>query len=211
MMTLIVLTLLAFISAVLTILASYQGRRLTLYLFKPLTILFIILIALESKHPTSVFYRYAIIIGLLFSLAGDLFLMLPDDRFIQGLVSFLLAHFCYIAAFTTESGRALSGLDLIPFLIYGGLMLRLLWPHLGKMKAPVIVYMLVILLMGWVAASRWLITGQEGSRLAFSGATLFIASDSLLAVDRFRGRFRSAQLFILGTYFTAQWLIALST
>ena len=90
-------------------------------------------------------------------------------------------------------------------------MLRVLWPHLGKMRVPVIVYMLAILLMGWVAASRWILTKQEGSLLAFIGAVLFIMSDSVLAVDRFKGRFRSAQLLILSTYFTAQWLIALST
>ncbi|HKC66522.1 MAG TPA: lysoplasmalogenase [Pyrinomonadaceae bacterium] len=206
-----ILTSLAFVSAALTILASYQNRRLTLYLFKPLTILFIILIALQPKYPTSNFYRYTIITALIFSLAGDVFLMLPQTRFIQGLVSFLVAHLFYIAAFTTESGHALSTLDLLPFLFYGLLMMRVLWPHLGRMRAPVSVYMLVILLMGWAAASRWLLTGQDGSRLAFLGAVLFILSDSFLAVDRFRRHFRSAQLLVLSTYFTAQWLIALST
>jgi uncharacterized membrane protein YhhN len=206
-----ILTALALISAILTILASYQNRQLTLYLFKPLTIVFIIIIALQPNYPASAFYRYAIIAGLCLSLVGDLFLMLPSDRFIQGLVSFLLAHICYIAAFLYESNRALSGLDLIPFLIYGALMLRILWPHLGKLKVPVIVYMLAILLMGWAAATRYILTGQPGNLFAFVGAILFIISDSALAVDKFRGHFRSAQLLILSTYFTAQWLIALST
>jgi uncharacterized membrane protein YhhN len=66
-------------------------------------------------------------------------------------------------------------------------------------------------LMGWTAAGRWIWTQQEGSLQAMLGALSFIASDSLLALDKFKGRFRSAQLFILATYFTAQWLIALST
>ena len=210
-MLIAILTALAFVSAVLTILASSQKRPLTLYLFKPLTIIFIIVIAVQPKHPVSTFYGYAILAGLVFSLVGDVFLMLPDEQFIAGLVSFLAAHICYITAFMYESGLARSGLDLIPFLLYGALMLRVLWPHLGKMRAPDIVYMIIILLMGWAAASRWLIVGQEGSRLAFIGAVLFIISDSALAIDRFNGRFRSAQLLILSTYFTAQWLIALST
>jgi uncharacterized membrane protein YhhN len=206
-----ILTVLAFVSATLTILATYQKRRLTHYLFKPLTIVFIILIALQGNHSTSLFYRYSIIAGLLFSLAGDIFLMLPQDRFIHGLVSFLAAHVLYIAAFTVESDRALSFWTLIPFLIYGCMMLRVLWPHLGKMRMPVVIYMLAILAMGWTAAGRRILTDQEGSLLAFLGALFFIVSDSVLAVDRFRGRFRSAQLLILTTYFTAQWLIALST
>lgn len=210
-MLVIILTVFAFFSAVLTIVAAYQKRHLTHYLFKPLTLVFIISLALLSKNPVSPFYRQLIIAGLICSLVGDIFLMLPRDRFIPGLLSFLVAHVIYIVAFTRESGRALSFWALIPFLIYGCLMLRLLWPHLGKMRLPVLMYMLVILAMGWAAAGRRLLTEQEGSLLAFLGALLFIASDSLLAVDKFRGRFRNAHLLILSTYFTAQWLIALST
>jgi uncharacterized membrane protein YhhN len=206
-----ILSILTFVSAILTILAAYQKRQLILYLFKPLAILFVILIALQPKHSTSDFYRYAIIVGLLFSLAGDIILMLPSDRFVPGLVSFLFAHVFYIVAFIYENGRDLSFWHFIPFLLYGCLMLRVLWPHLGRMRLPVVVYMLAILIMGWTAASRHLLTEREGSLLALIGAILFIASDSFLALDRFKGHFRSAQLLILSTYFTAQWLIALST
>ena len=202
---------LAAISAFLAIRAEYFGPRIKVYLFKPLTVLFIILIALQEKNAVSQAYRVAIIAGLLFSLAGDIFLMLPRDRFLQGLVSFLIAHICYIAAFITEGNRAFSILSLLPFLVYGGLMMHALWPHLGKMRVAVVVYMLVILLMGWQAASRFLVTNQEGSLLAFTGALFFIASDSILALNRFKTGFRSAQAFILSTYFIAQWLIALST
>ena len=206
-----ILTVLAYVSAVLAILAVYQKRPLVHYLFKPLAIVFIILITLQLKYPIPSLYRYAVLAGLLLSLAGDIFLMLPRDYFLQGLISFLFAHIFYMAAFVSGSGRALSVWGAIPFLIYGGLMLRVLWPHLGKMRLPVIIYMLVILLMGWAALSRWMLTGEPGSLLAMSGALFFLASDSLLALDKFKGRFKSAQFLILTTYFTAQWLIALST
>ena len=39
--------------------------------------------------------------GLVFSLAGDIFLMLPKERFIAGLISFLLAHIAYIIGLNT--------------------------------------------------------------------------------------------------------------
>jgi uncharacterized membrane protein YhhN len=211
-MTVIILTVLASVAMILTILAAYQKWRLTHYLFKPLTILFIILIALEPNHPTSSFYRYAIIAGLLFSLAGDIFLMLPQDRFfMHGLIGFFIAHFFYVAAFTYESGLDLPGWSMGPFLVYGILMMSVLWPHLGKLRAPVLAYVLAILLMGWTATGRGIWTEQPGSILAMLGALFFIASDSLLALDKFKGRFRSAQLLIFSTYAIAQWLIALST
>ncbi|OLE52706.1 MAG: hypothetical protein AUG51_16800 [Acidobacteria bacterium 13_1_20CM_3_53_8] len=210
-MPVLIISALVAISAFLAIRAEYFGPRSKVYLFKPLTVLLIILIALQTKNQTSHVYRIAIIAGLLFSLMGDIFLMLPRDRFIQGLVSFLVAHLCYIAAFITEGNRAFSTLSLLPFFVYGGLMLHALWPHLGKMRAPVVIYMLVILLMGWQAASRFLVENQEGSLLAFIGSLFFIASDSILAINRFKTHFKSAQALTLTTYFIAQWLIALST
>jgi uncharacterized membrane protein YhhN len=210
-MLILLLSSLVIVSALLHLKAEFYGPRRNIYFSKPLAMVFIILIALQTKHSVSPFYKYAILYGLLFSLAGDIFLMLPTDRFIAGLVSFLLAHLFYIAAFTFEGARAPNFLYAIPLLVYGAVMLRILLPGLASMKAPVIVYMLVIILMAWQALNRWAGTAEQGSALAFAGAMLFVASDSLLAVNRFKKRIRGAQAYIMSTYFMAQWLIALST
>lgn len=206
-----IVSTLVIISALMHLKAEYFGPKRNAYLFKPLTMLLIILIAARAKNSVSEFYRYAILAGLVCSLAGDIFLMLPRERFIAGLFSFLLAHLFYIAAFMYEGTHASGLLYALPFLVYGAVMLRVLMPGLGSMKTPVIIYMLVIILMAWSALNRWLQTGQEGSALAFTGALLFVISDSILALNRFKRRFPSAQLYIMSTYFMAQWLIALST
>ena len=86
-----ILTLLAILSAALHIRAEYHGPRYHVYLFKPLTMVFILLIALQARWPDFSRYKVAIIAGLVCSLAGDVFLMLPSDRFIPGLVSFLIS------------------------------------------------------------------------------------------------------------------------
>jgi uncharacterized membrane protein YhhN len=205
------LSLLAAASALLAIRAEYRGPRRHVYLLKPLTVVLITLIALQTKFPTPGVYRGLIVAGLIFSLAGDLFLMLPRDRFVRGLVSFLVAHVCYVAAFTWDGARRPSWWAAAALLAYGSLMLGLLWRRLGGLKVPVSVYVAVILLMVWQASNRWLGAGPEGSAAAAAGALLFAASDSLLAWNRFAGGFRAAQALVLGTYFTAQWLIALST
>ena len=203
------LSLLIFCSATLHIRAEYGGPRWQVYLFKPLTTLLIMALALLIPASATPFYKTAIIVGLVFSLLGDIFLMLPDDHFIWGLLSFLLAHLCYIAAFVSEAGSQVSGW-LLPFVIYGIMLLRILWPHLNKMKVPVIVYALVILVMGWQAAERGIRLQTLKPYLAAAGAILFMISDSVLALNRFGRPFRLAQLIVLSTYFTAQWLIALS-
>ncbi len=205
----VILSVLTGVSAALTIAAKYRRSTWMEYSFKPLTTCLIIVIALLATDPVSTQYKALIVLGLVASLAGDVFLMLPD-RFLPGLVSFLVAHLLYIAAFVTADYGTAPLWFIIPFVFYGALMLRILWAHLGTMRGPVIVYMAVILLMGWMAANRWIETDQFSALLALVGAYFFIASDSVLAIERFRGTWRTAQFWVLSTYFVAQWLIALS-
>ncbi|NIS79555.1 MAG: hypothetical protein GTO14_04960, partial [Anaerolineales bacterium] len=46
--------------------------------------------------------------------------------------------------------------------------------------------------------------------LAAVGATLFLLSDSLLAVNRFLLEFAAAPALVLISYYSAQWLLARS-
>ncbi len=209
-MSLILLSLLAFLTGLLHIRAEYRGPHWVVYVLKPLTTVSLLCLALLIPHPVSLFYKGAISLGLLFSLAGDIFLMLPTDHFIAGLVSFLLAHLCYIVAFSARSGLQITWWLPLPFVLYGAYMISLLWPHVGQLKAPVLVYMLVILVMGWQAAEQWRSKEQTTTLLALIGAISFIISDSALALNRFRKAFSGAQALVLSTYYVAQWLITLS-
>jgi uncharacterized membrane protein YhhN len=204
------LTLLSFISALLTIAAEYFGPRAAVYLFKPLTTILILLIAVTSSGKRAPFYRSAIAVGLLCSLAGDVFLMLPSDHFLQGLVSFLLAHLCYIAAFTSKTGPRSSALLALPFALYAAAMFWILLPHVGALRWPVVIYGIVLCAMAWRACEMWRQEGGRRALFAFVGAALFVVSDSALAYNRFVGEFGSSRAMVLATYFAAQWLIARS-
>ena len=98
-MTTIILTILAIISALIHMWGEYQGPDILIYIFKPLTMVFIIIIAVLANNPPSKRYKVAVIAGLLFSITGDTFLMLPVDLFIAGLLSFLVAQLIYTYAF----------------------------------------------------------------------------------------------------------------
>ncbi len=211
-MTLLLLILIV-ISAVLHVRAEYRALRSQVYLFKPLTTTLILLLALSGDGGDSR-YRLLIGLGLLFSLAGDIFLMLPEDRFLQGLVSFLITHLVYLTAFAMRAAPpapAQAALIGLPFFLYGSGLLALLWRHLGRMKLPVAAYALIISAMAW-QASVWAATGGGGpARYAVIGSVLFVLSDSILAIRRFRRPFHLAQALILSTYFAGQTWIALST
>ena len=107
-MTTAVLSLLVLASALLNIRAEYKGPRRQVYVFKPLTVVLVILIALQTKFAAAPPYKQLIVAGLLCSLAGDVLLIWPRERFVAGLVCFLFAHVCYIAAFTVGSHSCLT-------------------------------------------------------------------------------------------------------
>lgn len=145
-----------------------------------------------------------------FSLAGDVYLMLPRDHFIFGLGSFLIVHVFYIFAFMNGTGFGCTPWIIGIVLAIGIIMAVLLLPFTGKMRLPVLFYMIIILVMAWQAWERFHAIGRTNTLLAAAGASLFVISDSLLAWNRFRRSFRSAEAIKLGAYFTAQWLIAVS-
>jgi uncharacterized membrane protein YhhN len=204
------LTVLIALSAALTVWGEERGARRMVYVCKPLATLLILALALSSPHPVDGGYRTLIAAGLLFSLAGDVFLMLPRDRFVAGLASFLVAHLLYVAAFAPHPPSLRAWWLLAILLLYGAWLLRGLWPGLGRLRVPVIVYAAALLLMAWQAAERCAALGTTPALLAAIGAGLFVASDSVLAWQRFVRPVRRGHAVVLGTYFAAQWLIALS-
>jgi uncharacterized membrane protein YhhN len=204
------LSLMALASGCGQIVADGRGALRLTYVFKPLTTALILAIALIPDTPVSETYRGLVAAGLLFSLAGDVFLMLPANRFREGLASFLVAHLLYIGAFTSTAGFQLAPFALVPMLAAGALMFRALLPHLGELRLPVAVYVTAIGVMVWQAGGQWLEAGTTWAACALLGALLFAVSDSLLAWNRFRNAIPHSQVWVLGSYFPAQWLIALS-
>ena len=197
--------LIALISAIITIYAKFRENELLQYIFKPLTMLAIILLTILNVSSPPTFYQKMIVIGLIFSTVGDVFLI-DSRRFIQGLLSFLLAHICFIIAFFSTPNLP----SVIFYLAYVAFFLSILWKHLDNLKIPVIIYSLTLAAMSWLALSRYFELNDHKSLFAFLGSVSFVASDSLLAFDKFKSAFPFAEVFILSTYFIAQWLIALS-
>jgi len=203
------------VSASLAVAAAWRRDRRQIYVFKPLTTVLIIAATLWCFAPALAHYRNIILLGLALSLAGDVFLMLPGNRFIPGLASFLAAHLAYIWAFTLGVGFAPAQLPwLAPFACFGLVVVAYLWRGLpdAALKGAVVAYLVVIVAMAWRAAVRAQSPELPGlsAVTALAGACLFLASDSVLAVDRFRRPFRAAEPIVFATYWAAQVLIALS-
>jgi uncharacterized membrane protein YhhN len=206
----IVLAAAVLISAVLATWSQVRSRLSLHYATKPLTTALIIAVAAVAPAPIPAVYKWLILAGLVFSLLGDIALMFPEKWFQAGLVAFLAAQILYALAFKPQAGHPVSPMTFLPFALYGLLMFFLLAPHLGPLKVPVFVYIAAITTMAGFAAARYIDRGGTKTLLAFIGAFLFLISDSVLAYDRFARKIPGARIIVLGTYFPAQLLIALS-
>lgn len=202
------ISVLVIISAVLTIFFEYQNRQL-IWLFKPLTMIFIIgLTWFYSERKF--FYLWATLVGLIFSLLGDVFLIVPQTYFVFGLISFLFAHIFYAAAFFKASEGEFKFISLLGFIV-GILILKLNYAGIpDALKIPATVYAMGISLMFSFAINFYLTKKTPKALFALSGAFFFILSDSILAFNKFTYEFFCAQILILAAYFFAQWLIARS-
>lgn len=184
---------------------------------KPLATLLIFWVAWYAIRPVSAVYRRRMLFGIAFCLLGDVWLMLPKDLFVPGLVSFLIAHVWFIAAFSSDVRFAARKWPWLACLAFGAGMAALLWPGVAPpMRVPVLIYISVLATMAGQALGRasWLRAQGDAraisARRAGAGALLFMLSDSLLAWDRFRAALPWAALYILATYYTALWLMARS-
>ena len=199
-------------SAGLTIVARtrWRGRTVLYCVIKPFTTALILLMALLPGTFTTDRYAAAICLALFFSMIGDMLLALPG-RFLQGLVSFLLALVCLVGAFIGGLASAAFPLLLAATALVGAAVLRYIWPGLSPgMRLPVSAYVLVMVMMVALAIGRLVQLPSTGTLLAAAGACLFLASDSMLAMDRFRRPLPHVDVAVLGTYYMAQLLIALS-
>lgn len=153
-------------------------------------------------------WRVYVLAALVFSWAGDVFLI-SSDWFIAGLVSFLIAHVFYIVAYQ-QTGAAtgqLKAIDIVKFVIYGVVLIWFIYPGLGDMLVPVLIYALVLLGMGVWAHKRRGATSPASFKLVALGAILFAISDGLIAVNKFAYPVPAERILIMSIYMSAQYLI----
>lgn len=177
------------------------------FVFKPLTTLLIIGFAWQRGHEQHVVRRW-VLVGLVWSLAGDVALMWPKEGFLPGLVSFLLAHLAYLWAFTRSHRLVVRPASFVLYAVVAGVILWQLWPGVpGPLRLPVAAYVVCLAAMAAQTAALWRVGVPRGAVLALGGA-LFVVSDALLATNKFGVPLPLAGLWILATYWAAQWCIA---
>jgi uncharacterized membrane protein YhhN len=189
--------------------AVATGRRGVEYVAKPLTMVMLIGVAL-TLDASSEAVLGAFVVALVFSLAGDVLLMLPGEQwFVFGLAAFLAGHVAYIV------GLLMSGVSL-PALLVGLAAVTVAVLVVGvriigavrrsdepDLFGPVVAYVVVISLM---------VTCAVGTRNAWAigGAALFYTSDALIAWNRFVREHSWGRVAVMVTYHLGQVGLVLS-
>ncbi len=177
------------------------------YFTKVDVMLFLIAFALVI-NPKSNIERVLFVAALVLGLASDVFLMLPRDLFLAGLVAALAEHLFYIAGFRFRpfdlvwfaAAALVAVLSAIAFLPP---ILRALRRTRPALATPVIAYVAVFMVM--VASA-----GGTKSAVALAGALLFFYSDAILAWNRFVRPVRYGRVVNLIPYHLGQALLVLS-
>lgn len=179
------------------------------WLSKPLLMPLLMFVIYSNRKTIPLFYW--MLYGLALSWTGDVLLQLKG-MFIPGLVSFLLAHICYILYFIKIKPAQKGLLQLQPFiglpvLIYIVIFLWLLYPFLDAMRLPVTAYGLTIGTMLLMSINTNRKVEATAAVLFFNGALQFVISDSLLAVNLFAYSSTVLSLCVMASYASAQYLL----
>lgn len=210
------------ILALLNLWAEYTYSRALIFATKPLLITTLATwFFLETKNNKSLF-RKLILLALAFSVLGDTLLMFVENDpntqhfFLLGLAGFLTAHIFYLTAFvkypSDQAGLVSRKKWWITFFaVYIAVFNRYLLPDVpGEMQVPVLVYSLAIMTM---LLSCLNLSGKIPPKtflVLFSGAFLFMVSDSIIALNKFKAEEFSipfARIFIMAFYLLGQFLI----
>ncbi|MCP4605148.1 MAG: lysoplasmalogenase [Proteobacteria bacterium] len=209
-------TLIIAVAASLLILLLYarkkKHQKVVLLAKTALSLMFILAVWLQP-HPTPVLY-HLLLAGMCFCAGGDVCLALtPRWMFPVGLTAFLLGYLCYFSGFCsigTTNQWTWIGASIVIFVstpVY--LWLR---PHLGSMKIPVLIYIVVI---GVMLVGAWSVLGNVGLALSgrvlvFSGTLLVYCSDIFVARNRFIKDEFLNRLLGLPVYYVGQFFLAFS-
>jgi uncharacterized membrane protein YhhN len=201
--------------AIVDLIGEAAGIAILSDVTKPLIVPFLLAYYVAgSSFPRS----RPLMIALVLCWIGDVALMLVSVNevwFMTGLIAFLAGHIFYIISYRQHrwesTERALLPVQKIrfslPVVLAGTGLIVILFPVLGSLQVPVIIYSCVIIVMVMNAIFRFGRTNSASFWMVLAGAILFMASDSILAINKFLGAIKMGGVYIMLTYITAQYLI----
>ena len=139
------------LSAWLSVDASYRGPTWQRWVFKPLTLLLLLLLAWQAPMFDAI--SYLVLAGLCASLLGDALTLLPRQRLMYAIGAFFLSHLLYTIYFASQMTLSFFWPLPLVLLVLGALLLAIIWTRLEEYRWPICTFIGMTLVMVWLAGN----------------------------------------------------------
>ncbi|MDM2942883.1 lysoplasmalogenase [Citrobacter sp. Cm038] len=196
------------LSAWLFVDASYRGPVWQRWVFKPLTLLLLLLLAWQAPMFNAV--SYLVLAGLFASLLGDALTLLPRQRLLYAVGAFFLSHLLYTIYFASQMTLSFFWPLPLVLLVIGALLIAVIWTRLEELRLAICTFIGITLMMVWMAGELWFFRPTAPALSAFMGAALLFVGNIVWLGSHYRCRFRADNAIAAACYFAGHFLIVRS-
>ncbi len=133
--------------------------------------------------------------------------LLPRQRVMYAVGAFFLSHLLYTIWFASQLTLSFFWPLPLVLLVFGALLMAVIWSRLEEMKMPVLTFIGMTLVMVWLAGELWFARPTNTALSGFAGAALLLLSNAVWLVSHYRRRFRADNAIAAAFYFAGHFLI----
>ena len=174
------------LSAWLSVDASYRGPTWQRWVFKPLTLLLLLLLAWQAPMFDAI------------------------QRLMYAIGAFFLSHLLYTIYFASQMTLSFFWPLPLVLLVLGALLLAIIWTRLEEYRWPICTFIGMTLVMVWLVGELWFFRPTAPALSAFVGASLLFISNFVWLGSHYRRRFRADNAIAAACYFAGHFLIVRS-
>lgn len=197
-----------FFSGWLYVDSCYRGPAWQRWVFKPVTLLLLLLLALQAPLPGPT--GYLIIAGLLATLLGDALTLLPRQRLLYAFGAYFLSHLLYSLYFTSHTSFDFYLPLPLALIIVGALLIATIWTRLEELRMPILAFIGITLVMVWLAGATYFSRPTDASLSEFMGAGLLLLGNVVWLISKYRHRLPADSAIVAACYFGGHFLIVRS-
>ncbi|TNH42822.1 lysoplasmalogenase [Photorhabdus luminescens] len=194
-----------FFSGWLYVDAAYRGPNWQRWLFRPITLLLLLLWAWQA--PELHISGYLICLGLFTALISDALRMLPSKYSLFSLSTLFLCYLLYTVSFVLQMNFSFFFPLPLILLVLGSIILLVIWNKLEKMRWPVVASVVMLLIMVWMAGEQYFALNTDYGFSLLAGSILLLLSHSFWLINHYRLQLKSSKAIVATCYFIGHFLI----
>ncbi|WP_368913022.1 lysoplasmalogenase [Providencia stuartii] len=185
--------------------AAYRGPEWQRWLFRPVTLILLLLWGWNADFLTT--QGYLILAALAASLLADMMRMFSSERLLASVTLLFVSYLLYTISFGMQLDFSLY-LPWLPIpLIIAAITLSVIWTKLKELQAMIFALLIMSMIMAWVAGDQFFGLGRDYNFSIMVGAFLLFISNCIWLIARFRFPFKASKAIVAALYFLGQFFI----